>query len=201
MDIETLLSHKDNTKAFASTLTQDYIKFLVPLLSEKKDEIRNAAFFVLCERSIAHSDVYPYWNVFLTKLSNENATQRSIAVTLIGANIRWDHKNKFTLVFQSFMSHCSDTDFATSRVTLKTIPIWARYVPELMDKTISALVHIRVRELQDNQRKLILMDLINALIAIREVKPSELINQYLIAAMSGGLLDKRSVEKIEQPVN
>lgn len=197
MDIETLILQKDNVPEFAASLTQEYIKFLVPLLTEKNDEIRYLAFLVLCERSTTHTDVYPYWDVFVSKLSNENSYQRTIGATLIAANIQWDEKKKFARIFQSFMSLCNDETFVTSRLTIQTIPVWAKYVPELLDKTVEALVHINVRGMKETQRKLILLDIINALIAIREMKPSEQITQYLIEAMTGGLLDKKSVKKLE----
>lgn len=197
MDIETLISQKDNVPAFAASLTKEYIKFLVPLLLEKNDEIRYLAFLVLCERSSIQPDIYPYWDVFVSKLSHENSYQRTIGATLIAANIQWDEKKKFARIFQSFMSLCNDEKFVTSRLTIQTIPSWAKYVPELLDKTVDELVHINVRGLKETQRKLILMDIINALIVIREIKPSGQITNYLIEAMTGGLLDKKSVKQLE----
>lgn len=201
MDIKLLISQKNNLQEFAARLTKEYIKFLVPLLTDKNDEIRYAAIIVLCERSELYPDVYPYWDVFVSKLSNENSYQKSIGATLIGANIRWDEKKKFARIFQSFMSLCNDENFGLSRLTIQTIPVWAKYVPELLDRTVAELVHINVRGLKESERKLILMDIINALIAIREIKPSEQITHYLIEAMTGGLLDKKSVKKLEPQVS
>lgn len=191
MDIETLIAQKDNVTDFAASLTTEYIKFLVPLLAETKDEVRYAALLVLCERSETQPDVYPYWDVFVSKLSHENSYQRTIGATLIGANIKWDENKKFPRVFQSFMSLCNDEIFVTSRLTIQTIPIWAKYVPDLLDRTADELVNINAKGLKENQRKLILMDIINALITIRELKPSEQITHYLIEAMTGVLLDKK----------
>lgn len=200
MDINALISQKNNLEEFASRLTQEYIKFLVPLLTEKNDEIRYLAFLVLCERSNTHPDIYPYWDVFVSKLSSENSYQRTIGATLIAANIRWDEKKKFARIFQSFMSLCNDEKFATSRLTIQTIPIWSKYAPELLDRTVDELVHINVRGLKETQRKLLLLDIINALITIRELQPSEKITKYLIEAMTGGLLDKKSVKKLEPQI-
>ncbi len=197
MNIETLISQRNNVQGFAASLTKEYIEFLVPLLAEKNDEIRYLAFLVLCERSGTYSDVYPYWDLFVSKLSNENSYQRTIGVTLIGANIKWDEKRKFARIFQTFMSLCNDEKFVTSRLTIQTIPVWAKHVPELLDKTVNELVHISVRGLKESQRKLILMDIINALIVIREIKPSDQITRYLIEAMTGGLLDRKSVKQLE----
>ena len=126
--------------------------------------------------------------------------QRTIGATLIAANIKWD-KKKFARIFQTFMSLCNDEKFVTSRLTIQTIPVWAKYVPELLDKVVDELVHINVRRLKESQRKLILLDIINALIAIRELKPSEKITKDLIEAMTGGILDKKSVKKLEPQIN
>ena len=201
MDINALISQKNNLEEFAASLTAEYINFLVPLLTEKNDEIRYLAFLVLCERSNNHPDIYPYWDVFVSMLSSENSYQRTIGATLIAANIRWDEKKKFARIFQTYMSLCNDEKFAASRLTIQTIPVWAKYAPELLDKVVDELVHINVRSLKESQRKLILLDIINALIAIRELKPSEKITKYLIEAMTGGLLDKKSVKKLEPQLN
>ncbi|NLT14219.1 MAG: hypothetical protein GXY05_07735 [Clostridiales bacterium] len=201
MDINALISQKNNLEEFAASLTAEYINFLVPLLTEKNDEIRYLAFLVLCERSNNHPDIYPYWDVFVSKLSSEDTYQRTIGATLIAANIRWDEKKKFARIFQTYMSLCNDEKFAASRLTIQTIPVWAKYAPELLDKVVDELVHINVRSLKESQRKLILLDIINALIAIRELKPSEKITKYLIEAMTGGLLDKKSVKKLEPQLN
>lgn len=201
IDIETLISQKDNVPAFAASLTKEYIKYLVPLLTDKNDEIRYLAFLVLCERSATHPDVYPYWEVLVSKLSSDNSYQRTIGATLIAANIQWDENKKFSRIFQTFMSLCNDEKFVTSRLTIQTIPVWARFVPELLDRTVEELVHINVKRLKESQRKLILLDIINALIAIREIKPSAHITSYLIEAMTGGLLDKKSVIKLEPQIS
>ncbi|NMA25478.1 MAG: hypothetical protein GX936_07420 [Clostridiales bacterium] len=201
MDVDALISQKNNLEEFAAGLTREYINFLIPLLSEKNDEIRYLAFLVLCERSHNHPDIYPYWDVFVSKLSSENSYQRTIGATLIAANIKWDKKKRFARILQTFMSLCNDEKFVTSRLTIQTIPVWAKYVPELLDKVVDELVHINVRRLKESQRKLILLDIINALIAIRELKPSEKITKYLIEAMTGGLLDKKSVKKLEPQIN
>jgi len=201
MDINALISQKNNLEEFAASLTAEYINFLVPLLTEKNDEIRYLAFLVLCERSNNHPDIYPYWDVFVSMLSSENSYQRTIGATLIAANIRWDEKKKFARIFQTYMSLCNDEKFAASRLTIQTIPVWAKYAPELLDKVVDELVHINVRSLKESQRKLILLDIINALIVIRELKPSEKITKYLIEAMTGGLLDKKSVKKLEPQLN
>jgi hypothetical protein len=201
MDVDTLLSQKNNLEGFAATLTGEYINYLVPLLMEKNDEIRYLAFLVLCQRSSTHPDVYPYWDVFVSKLSHENSYQRTIGATLIAANIRWDEKKKFARIFQTFMSLCNDEKFVTSRLTIQTIPVWANYVPELLDKAADELIHINVRSLKESQRKLILLDIINALIAIRELKPSAKITKYLIEAMTGGFLDKKSMKKLEPQIS
>lgn len=200
MDIEALISQKKNLQEFAASLTKEYIKFLVPLLTEKNDEVRYHAFLVLCERSKRYSDIYPYWDVFVSKLSNENSYQRTIGATLIGANVKWDESKKFARIFQSFMSLCNDENFITSRLTIQTIPIWAKYVPELLDRAAAELVKINAKGLKESQRKLILMDIINALIAIREIKPSDQVTRYLIDAMTGELLDKNSVKQIEPQI-
>lgn len=193
----SLIAAMENLPEFAASLTEEYIKFLVPLLADKHEEVRSAALLVLNERSRLHSDVYPYWDVFVSKLSHENAYQRTVGVMLIAANIKWDKDKKFNRVFQTFMSLCNDDEFLTIRQTIQTIPMWAHYVPELLDRAVEELAHVNVRRMKERQQKLIQMDIINALIYIRGIHPTEELTHYLIEVMSGRLLNKKSVEKME----
>ncbi len=197
MDVETLAAHRDNPAALAALLTPEDIAQLVPLLTEKDDKVRYPAFLILCERSKTHPDAYPYWDVFAAKLGDENSFQRNIGASLIGYNVRWDTDKKFKDVFRRFTRLFTDEKPITARLALQTIPTWAEYVPELLTDTVSILTALDLMAFSESMRKLILTDILNALIAIRTVRPSDTITDYLMNAMTGGLLDKKTKKQFE----
>lgn len=198
MNIETLLAASGHLDEFVSILDNEDIAFLVALLTEKDDKIRYAAFLTLQKRSEIKGDIYPYWNVFASKLDDENSYQRSIGIMLIAENVKWDDKKLFGTVFDSYMSHCTDEKFVTCRQTIQAIPKWAKYAPEHLDGAVLILTAIDIGSFKDTQRKLILIDILNALAAISEIKPSDKITRYMYAAVTGGVLDKKSAKQFEK---
>jgi hypothetical protein len=192
-----LKAHRDSPEVLADILTSAKIEYLVSLLSEKDDTVRYPAFLVLSSRSRNHPDVYPFWNVFAEKLGDANSFQRTIGATLIGLNVRWDEKKLFNIDFQRLMRLCTDEKPITARQVIQTIPEWVSYAPELLEETVQMLTEINLSSVRETMRRLLLTDILNALIAIRNVQPSDMITQYIMAALTGGLLDKKTSKHIE----
>ena len=195
MTLETLRAHRDDPETLAGLLSAEEIGQLVTLLSEKDDTVRYPAFLTLCARSRQHPDVSPYWDVFAEKLDDPNSYQRSIGAALLGLNVRWDGGVKFRQVFPRLMRQCSDEKPITARQTILTVPDWAEYAPELLEETVTSLTAIDLGGFRESMRKLVLTDIMNALLAIRELRPSAAIDAYLMKALTGGVLDKKSVRE------
>ena len=200
MTIDTLKAHRDDPETLADVLRPEDIEFLIPLLNEQDDTVRYPAFLVLCARSKGQPDVYPYWDVFAGKLDSDNSFQRNIGATLLGLNVRWDEKKLFGSIFSRFMRQCSDEKPITARLTIQTIAGWAEYVPELLGETVAILTGIDIMSFRETMRKLVLTDIMEALLAIRAIRPSEVIDAYLTRALTGGLLDKKSVRQFESRI-
>ncbi|MFA6859831.1 MAG: hypothetical protein WCR30_00410 [Clostridia bacterium] len=198
MDINELIESKKNVKESAENLNKDEIGFLVNLLQEKDNEIRYSAFLLLQERSKYSPDVYPFWQILASKICDENSYQRSIGIMLISENVRWDTKNKFVEIFDEYISHCNDEKFITSRQTIQSINSWVKYSPNLLEKTVNFLVSIDINALKETQKKLILIDIVNALISIRLVKNIGEIDEYINNALTGGILDKTAIKNFEK---
>jgi hypothetical protein len=198
MDIDTLLHNKETIETFAGELTREDIAFLIPLLDEKNDNIRYCSLLALQCRSKLSADVYPYWDLFSGKLEDANSYQRSIGIMLISENVRWDSEKKFPALFDRYMSCCHDEKFITSRQTIQSIMKWICYAPELLPQTVSALTAVNVASFRDTQKKLILMDIIGTMLAIRTVYPAEEIDVYILNALDGGILDKKSARQVQK---
>jgi len=63
---------------------------------------------------------------------------------------------------------------------------------------MKVLLGIDCISLKDTQRKLILMDIIHVLAEVQKIKPSDIITDYFIHAMTGGMLDKKSIKAVEK---
>lgn len=194
---EVILTGRQDPAALAATLTLIDIGELVSLLSEKADELRYAALLTLCARSDTHADVYPYWDLFAEKIGNENSYQRNIGLILTAHNVKWDAEHRFDNVIEAYLSHCQDEKFITSRQAIQNIPVWVPYAQKHLARTAEALMGIDIPALKDSQRKLILLDILHALISVRRVQPTAEIDVYIHNALTGGLLDKKSMREIQ----
>lgn len=195
MDVQTLLTYKNNEDNLAAALTENDIKFLVSELASKNDESRYIAFKTLLVRSELHDDVYPYFNDFIAKLRDDNSYQRSIGIMLIAKNIRWDNDNLFNTVYNDYFKHFSDEKFITSRQTIQSVADWISYKPQLAKETADALMSVDINNYKDTQKSLLLCDIFNILIQIYKLSPSENINNYLNKNIQSSLLSKDKIKK------
>jgi hypothetical protein len=196
MDLNVLLTARQDPAAMAEALQPEEIPYLVGLLEEKNNDIRYAAFLTLQKRSISHCDVYPFWDTLAKKLDHENSYQRSIGVMLLAENIRWDTENKLSNILAKYMARFSDEKFITSRQAIQSLNSWLPQRPELVPEVMKELTLIPVDQLPPTQRKLILLDILHALLLIQDIAPREEAAAYIFRALDGGLLAKKEKEAI-----
>lgn len=196
MELDALLNARQDPKAFAEALVPDDIPYLVGLLNEKNNDIRYAAFLTLQKRSIANSDVYPFWDTLAQKLDHENSYQRSIGVMLLAENIRWDTENKLGTVLKKYMARFRDEKFITARQAIQSLHSWLTHKPEMIPEVMGELTIIPVDQFPPTQRKLILLDILQALLLIQDVAPREEAAACIFRALDGGLLAKKEKEAI-----
>ena len=117
---------------------------------------------------------------------------------LIADNIRWDNEHKFDAVIDDYLSHCTDEKFITSRQTIQSIENWIEFRRDLIPKVTKKLMGIEIMKLKDTQKKLILLDIINVLIKVQKAEPDNDIESYITNALTGGILDDKSIKKIKK---
>ena len=187
---------KEELPAHAAALTSGEIAWLVDLLAEKNDKIRYGAFQLLNERSLTQADVFPFWNVFAQKLASDNSYQRSIGVMLLAANARWDNEGKTAAALDAFLAILQDEKPITVRQCIQSLLLIIPYHREL-SKTIAArLLSLNLLDQRDTMRKLILLDIVEVLLLIRESESIDDVDAYLSAALSGDLLDAKTKKQI-----
>lgn len=182
----------------SANLSQSDLSELVELLSEKDDRVRYQALLVLQSRSALSADVYPFWDVFCEKLTNENSYQRSIGLLLIADNARWDRDDKLDCVLDQYLSLLSDDKPITIRQCLQSLGRIVPHKKRLQGKIAAAVMAIDIGSIKETMRKSVLLDILTVLAVVRKQgETSGQIEEYIGSALSGSVLDRKAVKQVE----
>lgn len=193
-----LALEKESMAGPARTLQAEDLEMLVELLSEKNDKLRYPAFLLLQERSYAEPDVYTYWDTFRDKLRSDNSYQRSIGLMLLAVNTRWDDSGRMEATIEDYLKLLEDEKPITIRQCIQYLSYILPYQPRLKAVIAKRLMALELTEIKDTMRKLVCMDILNILALIRETGKDEEIENYILNALKGDLLDKKSKKQIEE---
>jgi hypothetical protein len=188
---------KENLSAASESLSDEDLALLVDWLNLKDDSLRYRAFLLLQSRSAISPDVYCYWEVFRRKLESDNSYQRSIGAMLIAANTKWDTKGKMDEALDTYLSLLNDEKPITIRQTISSLGEIASCKPELGCKIAERLIALDINEIRESMRKSVLLDITGTLFEIRKTLKSDLIESYILNALSGEILDKKSKKQLE----
>ncbi len=178
-------------------IDNEEIKQLVEWLSEKDDKIRYQSFLLLKSRSESFDDVYPFWDVFSEKLKSENSYQRSIGFMLISENVRWDKEGKFEKIMDDYLINLNYDKPIIVRQCIQSLQNIIPYKENLQFTIADKIMAIDIMSVRETMRKPILTDILEVLVMIRKYRTKDEIESYIFTALSGEILDKKSVKKIE----
>lgn len=181
----------------AGTLSKDDIAQLVDWLSLKADDVRYRSLLLLQNRSSLSADVYPYLDTFWDKLRSDNSYQRNIGLILIAENARWDTQNRLNEVLDDCFSLLLDEKPITIRYCAQSLGKIAQYKKELGGRIASRLAAFDITAVRETMRKPILLDILDALLIIREHQKTDAAEQFILDALSGGLLDNKTKKRFE----
>lgn len=202
IDLENIMSiPKSDLQEASKALDKDDIPQLVEWLSLKDDNIRYQVFLILQSRSTFFDDVYPFWDTFYDKLKSENSYQRSIGLMLIAENAKWDTKNRMENTIDVYLMLLNDPKPITIRQCIQSLGKIALAKPELNDKIASRLISFDVMAVKESMRKSILIDILNVLFIIRQEQKTDGIESFILNALSGEILDKKSRKQFEALFN
>jgi hypothetical protein len=182
----------------AESLASNELPRLVALLDEKDDKLRYSAFLLLQSRSECADDVYPFFNTFADKLKSDNSYQRSIGLMLMARNAKWDTLGKLEDAIDDYLNGVSDEKPITVRQCIQALMHIIPYKKNLHKKIAQMLMSIDIAALRPTMRKLVLMDILQVLMQIRQYEPSCDIDTYIFDALSGGILDDKSKKQIQK---
>lgn len=198
ISIESIMSiDKSDMQDASKTVIKDDIPQLVDWLSLKDDNVRYQAFLLLQNRSIFFDDVYPYWDIFRNKLKSDNSYQRSIGLMLIAENMKWDEENRIEDTIDEYLEILNDEKPITIRQCIQSLGKVVPYKPGLNNKIVGRLISFNLMAIKETMRKSILLDILNILLVIRKELKTDEIENFILNALSGGILDKKSKKQIE----
>lgn len=198
MTTEKLMSiSKEDINEAAKRLEKTDLPDLVEMLSLKEDNIRYQAFLLLMSRSAIFDDVYPFWDIFCDKIKSENSYQRSIGLMLIAENARWDTRNRTEGIIDDYLVLLQDEKPITVRQCVQSLGKIAAYKPELSCKIASKLISFDISAVRETMRKVILFDILNVLILIRQKYKTDEMESFIQNALSSGILDEKSKKMIK----
>lgn len=194
---EVLSIEKDKLKETAAQLKPEDLPQLVEWLSVKEDDLRYQALLLLQYRSQVTEDVYPYWDIFCNKLKNSNSYQRSIGLLLLADNARWDKEHKLDDVIADYLVLVQDEKPITVRQCIQSLSKIIPYARHLSKVIAEKLMSVDILSIRETMRKSILMDIITQLLLIRKELSDNTIENYIMAALTGEILDKKAKKQIE----
>lgn len=189
---------KDTIPSRAASLNHEDLPLLIELLNEKDDNLRYHALLLLQNRSQINSDVYPFWDVLVSKFTSTNSYQRSIGLMLIADNVRWDLEGKFDPLLEAFLSFVDDEKPVTVRQCIQSLVKIVPHKPHLSGKITEKLLAIDLTSRKETQQKILLMDILSVFAVIRHYRMDERIESYIVTALTGEILDKNAKAEIER---
>lgn len=192
------IANEDHLAQAAAALNEADIAQLVDRLSLKENDVRYQALLLLKERSRQNDDVYPYWDVFHKKLRDKNSFQRSIGALLLAENVRWDNGKKTEAAIDSYLTLLYDEKPITIRQSIQALIEILPYRPELHEKIANALMAVDLMKIKETMRKLVLGDIIEILLLIRDKERNEAIESYMLKLLTGEILDKKTRKQLEK---
>lgn len=198
IDFDSIMSiSSSDIEGAAKALDKSDIPELVEWLALKDDAVRYKAFLLLQSRSASLNDVYPFWDVFREKLRSENSYQRSIGLMLIAENVRWDTGNRMEEITGDYLALLKDEKPITVRQCVQSLEKIVLKKTNLSDVIASALITFDVMAVKETMRKSILTNILNVLLLIRKEYKTDATESFIITALSGEILDKKTKKQIE----
>ena len=195
---ESLMSiQKSDLQEAARALKKEDVPQLIEWLALKDDSIRYQALLLLQNRSMFCDDVYLHWDTLRSKLKSDNSYQRSIGLMLISENAKWDTENRLEETLDACLELLNDKKPITIRQCIQALGKISSVRPGLNNRIASRLISFDLMAVKETMRKSILLDILNVLLIVRRVHKTDEIESYILNALSGEVLDKKSKKQVE----
>jgi len=116
---------------------------------------------------------------------------------LIAENVRWDVENRIEETIDDCLALLKDEKPITIRQCIQSLGKIVTTKPGLSDKLVSRLISFDIMAVKETMRKSILIEILNVLFIIRQEHKTEEIESFILNALSGEILDKKTKKQIE----
>ena len=116
---------------------------------------------------------------------------------LIAENVRWDTENRMEEIIDEYLTLLKDKKPIIIRQCIQSLGKIASEKPGLNDKIASRLISFDIMAVKETMRKSILIDILNVLFIIRQEHKQDEIESFILKALSGEILDKKTKKQIE----
>lgn len=113
--------------------------------------------------------VYPFFDVFVGMLNNENSYIRTRGIVLIAVNAQWDSDYRIDEIIDKYLMHIADDKPITARQCIKVLPVIAKYKPDLRQDILNALHRANPTRYKESMRLLVLKDIQKCLSDIQKL--------------------------------
>ena len=141
---------------------------LVEALYDKKDSYAYACLKKLEAESQKSNVLYHYFDTFAKMLDDSNSYIRTRGLILISCNAQWDVDNKIDEIIDKYLKHIMDEKPITARQCIKSLPIIAKYKPDLIDSIRTALNKANLEIYASSMQSLVYKDTLSALKEIKK---------------------------------
>jgi hypothetical protein len=120
------------------------VKYLISGIKEENVSIKygcNNTLLIISEKT--PELVYPHFDIFKEYLSSENKFIKWTAILIIANLTRFDNKNKFDEIFNSYFSEITGPVMITAANIIKGAAVIAKAKPYLTEKIIDELFKIK----------------------------------------------------------
>lgn len=116
---------------------------------------------------------------------------------LISENVRWDKEGKFEKIMDDYLINLNYDKPIIVRQCIQSLQNIIPYKENLQFTIADKIMAIDIMSVRETMSKPILTDILEVLVMIRKYRTKDEIESYIFTALSGEILDKKSVKKIE----
>lgn len=116
---------------------------------------------------------------------------------LIAENVKWDIENSIEDTIDECLASLDEEKLITVRQCIQALGKIALAKSEMNDIIASSLINFDLMAVKETMRKPILLDIMNVLLIIRKERKTDKIETFILNALSGGVLDKKSKKQVE----
>ena len=196
--VSELMEINESTVRKASEiLNKNDLPQIMGWLAEKDQKIRDRALLLLRNRSLQSDDIYPFWDVFREMLKNRDPERKGMGAVLIAANTRWDRENKIDDAIEDYLSCLNDRNQTVAQQCIQALHEIIPYKKHLRTTIADGLINIPLSSFEKTRQKSLLVDILGALVVIREGLYPDEVEQYISMALAGSILDQEDKKQIK----